>query len=683
MVKFEKNEDSNMSMIKIEGNTFSLENDFIIRRIVFDDDGLHTTSIFNKTAGKEYARQASPVEFMLRLGSKTLFGYNSERDYNISLVNAEALTVAPDVERLKVSLQVAEIDVKVNVYYEIKRKFCGISKWLEIISGVDDLSVNSIIFDVINAYPGEFVDIDSYRQAGLTRLEPMSALAGAEDIIQLHNYKLDEGLFFGNSAPGPLKYFLCYPHWEGTAVSTGYNFESPPFNKYLNKGESFTTDRAMLFLYKGKADDDAVRNRFRDYIRSYLPATVDNGGFMYCTWLPFLKDINEPLLLDLIDRAADMGFNSFVLDDGWFVDGEWAVDKEKFPNGLKIISDKARARGMCFGLWFNIGTDYGNSGMNSGHSGINTDGSIKKFGLSGEIRQKCLASGHRELVARKLIALAGEYNVGYFKLDFNNIVSPYRMIQAGCYSKEHEHHRDSGDSVIEQYAGLKFVRDEIKKIFPNLIVDFSFEAFGLDYPTIAALEYSEVHHMSNMNTLRPHIIDALKIRNTLYRYVTVMPPERLLGSLICLQNQNDIEHLLTALVGTPLVAGDLRKITPENMTLIRRVTATIQGIISQGPMTRFIKLRRDKYVYSGEWDGFAKFNEAGSGIICLFKNRSSISDFEIHIDDLPEGMDKFTIKDVLAGGEPSTVSAAELSSGIRRNWFGEGNCCILSVSPLK
>ena len=167
-----------MSMIKIEGNTFSLENDYILRRIVFDEGGLHTTSIFNKTVGMEYAKQIAPVEFMLRLRNKTLFGYKqrtrhildgniSDRDYNLSLVNAEALTISPGVERLKVSLQVAEIDVLVNVYYEIKRKFCGVSKWLEIISGVDDLSINSIIFDVINACPGEFVDIDFYRQAGL------------------------------------------------------------------------------------------------------------------------------------------------------------------------------------------------------------------------------------------------------------------------------------------------------------------------------------------------------------------------------------------------------------------------------------------------------------------------------------------------------------------------------------
>ncbi len=679
-----------MDMIKIEGMAFMLENDFISRKIMFDGGGLHTVSLYNKISGREYAKPAAAAEFMLRLQNRTLLGYEqcsvhildgniSSREYNLSLVKAEALTVAADVEQLKISLQITEIDVQVNVYYEIKRQFCGTSKWLEIISGIDDLAVSGIIFEIVNACPGEFVDIDFYKQFGLARLEPMFALTGDEDVIQLHHPVLSEGMFIGNSAPGPLKYFLCYPHWRETAISTGYNIECPPVNKYLNRGDVFTTDRAMLFLYQGKHDDDTVRNGFRDYIRSCLPATVDHGGFMYCTWLPFMKDINEALLLDLIDRAAGMGFKSFVLDDGWFVDGEWAVDMVKFPHGLKVISDKVRACGMCFGLWLNIGTDYGNAGKNSQFAAIRADGMPKKFGLTGERRVMCFASGHREVIARKLAALAAEYNVGYFKLDSSSIVSPYDMCEAGCSSAQHEYHRGFGDSVIEQYAGLKYVRNALKQAYPDLIVDFSFEAFGLDRPSIAALEYSELHHISNMNTLRPHILDALKIRNTLYRYVTLMPPERLLGSLICLQNQNDIEHLLTALVGTPLVAGDLRRITSENLSVIRRVTAVIHGIISRGPMTKFIKLRRDKYVQPGEWDGFARFNEVGNGIICLFKNHSSISDFEIHVDDLPEGIGEFMVKDVLADSERLTISAAEFSSGIRRNWFGNLGCCILEV----
>ena len=97
-----------MSMIRIEGNAFSLENDFIARSIVFDEGGLHTTSIFNKAAGKEYAKPAAPVEFMLRLQNKTLFGFKqrtrhildgniSDRDYNLSLIGAESMAVSPDL----------------------------------------------------------------------------------------------------------------------------------------------------------------------------------------------------------------------------------------------------------------------------------------------------------------------------------------------------------------------------------------------------------------------------------------------------------------------------------------------------------------------------------------------------------------------------------------------------------
>jgi hypothetical protein len=69
------------------------------------------------------------------------------------------------------------------------------------------------------------------------------------------------------------------------------------FNKFMNKGETFVSDKAYLSLYKGERHDPAAANAFREMIRRDLPACPDNGGVMYCTWLPFLKNINEGLLL--------------------------------------------------------------------------------------------------------------------------------------------------------------------------------------------------------------------------------------------------------------------------------------------------------------------------------------------------------------------------------------------------
>ena len=64
-------------------------------------------------------------------------------------------------------------------------------------------------------------------------------------------------------------------------------------------------------------------------------------------------------LLDLIDRAARVGVERFVIDDGWFHGraneraglGDWWPDAGKYPDGLAPVADAVRARGMEFGLW--------------------------------------------------------------------------------------------------------------------------------------------------------------------------------------------------------------------------------------------------------------------------------------------------------------------------------------------
>ena len=61
----------------------------------------------------------------------------------------------------------------------------------------------------------------------------------------------------------------------------------------------------------------------------------------------------------LAEKAASIGVERFVMDDGWFGQrkddhaglGDWYVNKEKFPNGLKPLIDKVHSLGMDFGLW--------------------------------------------------------------------------------------------------------------------------------------------------------------------------------------------------------------------------------------------------------------------------------------------------------------------------------------------
>ncbi|QKV20598.1 alpha-galactosidase [Oricola thermophila] len=65
-------------------------------------------------------------------------------------------------------------------------------------------------------------------------------------------------------------------------------------------------------------------------------------------------------LQEIASRAAALGAERFVLDDGWFKGrnddtsslGDWTVDPDKYPQGLSPLVDHVLALGMRFGIWF-------------------------------------------------------------------------------------------------------------------------------------------------------------------------------------------------------------------------------------------------------------------------------------------------------------------------------------------
>ncbi len=80
---------------------------------------------------------------------------------------------------------------------------------------------------------------------------------------------------------------------------------------------------------------------------------------LYNSWEATEFAVNEAGQEALAEKAARIGVERFVMDDGWFGQrkndhaglGDWHVNQQKFPNGLKPMIDKVHALGMDFGLW--------------------------------------------------------------------------------------------------------------------------------------------------------------------------------------------------------------------------------------------------------------------------------------------------------------------------------------------
>jgi alpha-galactosidase len=80
---------------------------------------------------------------------------------------------------------------------------------------------------------------------------------------------------------------------------------------------------------------------------------------LYNSWEATTFHVDEAGQEALAEKAAAIGVERFVMDDGWFGErkddhaglGDWYVNPQHFPHGLKPLIDKVHSLGMDFGLW--------------------------------------------------------------------------------------------------------------------------------------------------------------------------------------------------------------------------------------------------------------------------------------------------------------------------------------------
>ncbi|MFZ2624452.1 MAG: alpha-galactosidase [Propionibacterium sp.] len=143
---------------------------------------------------------------------------------------------------------------------------------------------------------------------------------------------------------------------EGRQVMAGGELLLPGEVR-LDQGEGYRGP----WVYAVHADglDDAA-HLVHDWLRT-LPGHPDpQRPVTLNVWEAVYFDHDEQTLLSLAERAARIGVERFVLDDGWFLGrrddtaglGDWVVDPRVWPAGLHPLADRVHELGMQFGLWF-------------------------------------------------------------------------------------------------------------------------------------------------------------------------------------------------------------------------------------------------------------------------------------------------------------------------------------------
>lgn len=138
-------------------------------------------------------------------------------------------------------------------------------------------------------------------------------------------------------------------------------------------------------------------------------------------------------LLPLVDAAAAVGVERFVVDDGWFRGrtsaraglGDWEVDRERWPDGLDPLVRAVTGHGMDLGLWVEPEMVNPDSDLARAHPDWILSPAQGDLGTPSRF-QHVLDLAHRDAyahVAAALHALLDTYPIAYLKWDHNRPVT--------------------------------------------------------------------------------------------------------------------------------------------------------------------------------------------------------------------------------------------------------------------
>jgi alpha-galactosidase len=365
--------------------------------------------------------------------------------------------------------------------------------------------------------------------------------------------------------------------------------------------------------------------------------------FIYNTWFPFNRNIDHDMILELSDSAADCGFEEFIIDDGWQIGyGDWDIDSEKFPNGLKVVFDHIKSNGMKPGLWISLAGAERSSNVFKKHPKWfveDPDNDVTCLhvetdqGLTG-----CMSTGWKDYIGDIIVDLVDKHGLAYAKLDFAIVTSGYMHNDkiSGCYAKDHPNHSDRAESFEVNYRQAMNLFDDLHKKAPDLFIDCTYETMGkhntIDYGVI---KHAEGDWLSNIQEDGP--IGPLRVRKFAWLRSPAIPASTLvMGNLRI--DADDYELSLKSLAGAlPIFLGDPRELSKSKRKNIKDWSDWLKDLQKRHS---YMSFRQDLPGFGepqeGAWDGYQRINTEtkSGGLVGVFRHGSYESERVVTVNYL-------------------------------------------------
>jgi hypothetical protein len=296
----------------------------------------------------------------------------------------------------------------------------------------------------------------------------------------LHDETLKSGVYFGIAFSGLVSLDVSASTEGQMAVDAGIAPEAdgaPAYTTRLQPGETFSAPPVFLGCYSGSVDDGA--NRMRTWLRQSIcqhPTSKEYPLLTLNSWGSGMA-IDDKLAKSMSEKAADLGLEMFHVDAGWFRQvGDWRSSPQKFPKGLRALSDDVHRLGLKFGLWVGW-TQAGIGDESEDPSEVLSAFSSGRQSWIAEPRQPgwkpedftgttiCLAPKPAQDWCEQLLdSIIEKFNIDMLEHD-------QLMVVQNCVHEEHSHTAAHSDIAYRAAQGYYSVYDRLRKRHPNLLFE--------------------------------------------------------------------------------------------------------------------------------------------------------------------------------------------------------------------
>ena len=539
------------------GFVFEIGNGWLGRRIHCINGRIGTTSLVHNTNSEEYIDQINS-EFAIEISGE---GQRITLDFkDFAYKGYETPNWDDQTRTVEVKLE-AELNGKplnASVFYEAKADTNYISKWVR----VEPCDLENFVVRSVTIEDMRFKEMVEgvVPQTRYLRQYDNHEDKVHNDADKANTAEPDKRFMFGDAARAVLTY---WGYGEGLFFFAQSLLGDESFNRptglvmkereYAPLTEGLTTGPAIIGAYAG-APEVGFKRYNEHLLANWCAVNGKTLPVSWSTWLvtlegnkPLLANYNRLFLLEYIEYIKEAGFFDVLhLDLGWEGGYPLRVDTDKFPNGMREVSKRAKeAAGLDMTYWVNpFSATYWKSDLESDHPEYLVPNKVSSKCGANAI---CVMTDYYDYVKKRFVELATDLNARVIYWDGLDWNIPE------CTATNHDH-RDQEELEVKAWKRL----DELCKAAHEARPDLLFVCFSLPYNNhrLNAMDQEQISDTYSYPTVQAELIQ----RQQMYQMTFEHPYKAIWGSWYGLHWHNAGDSNLAARPMRELVHAEMSMI---------------------------------------------------------------------------------------------------------------------------